>query len=316
MRACTLCLVTLVAVSSACTARPRGPIPIASASSGAPRTRDAAAKGTTGAPDAGRPTFFYEFRSSDSAYFDPYRPFGAVTFGADPGAHDGNAADLVFDAKISAIGPTHTATEIITKSSQTFGEYRFRVRLATCRPNEDLVNGLFTYFNDGKDHDGDGLVDNDEIDIEILCAQPSFLNMTSWTEYSDDHHMRKKSRIVDLDTGTIYVGRTDGYGKDPGDPLNGTVDPALSHPGWYHAGSYYEMGWDWQPNRIRWFIVLGGREVTLWTLTDAVRIPKEPSTLRFNLWHPKKHWNEAGLAMTPAKDATLSIDWLEYTAGK
>ena len=110
------------------------------------------------------------------------------------------------------------------------------------------MNGLFTYFNDGEDHDGDGLVDNDEIDLEILCAQPSFLNMTSWTEYTDDHHMRKKSRIVDLDTGTVYVGKTDGYGKDVRDPLNGKVDPALAHPGWYHEGSYYEMGWDWHPS--------------------------------------------------------------------
>ena len=60
--------------------------------------------------------------------------------------------------------------------------------------------------------------------------------------------------------------------------------------------------------RIRWFIVIRGREVTLWSFTDAARIPKEPSSLRFNLWHPRKHWNEAGAAMPALKDATLSVE--------
>ena len=70
------------------------------------------------------------------------------------------------------------------------------------------------------------------------------------------------------------------------------------------------------PERVRWFIVLGGKEVTLWNFTDAARIPKEPSSVRFNLWHPRKHWNEAGAAMPAMKDATLSVDWLAFTAGK
>ena len=174
MRVRTFCLAVL---SAACTTCSRGAPPAASASrmNASARPRAIAA----GAHDAGRPTFFYDFRTADASSFSPYHPFGSVTFGADPAAHDGYAASLVFDADTPGIGPTGKATEIITKSSQGFGEYRFRVRLATCRPSEDLVNGLFTYFNDGKDHDGDGLVDNDEIDIEILCAQPSFLNMTS-----------------------------------------------------------------------------------------------------------------------------------------
>jgi hypothetical protein len=264
-------------------------------------------------PEDPRPTLYYDFRSSDSAAFEPLHPFGAVNFGADPDAHDGYAAFLVFHGDTEGAGPSGKATEIITKSQQTFGEYRFRARLATCQPNEDLVNGFFTYFNDGVDHDGDGLVDNAEIDLEILCAQPSYINLTSWTEYTDDAHMRKKSRIVDLDTGAIYVGKTDGYGKDPRDPLNGVVDPTLYHPGWYRPGAYYEMGWDWEPARVRWFMVIGGREVTLWNFTDAARIPREPSSVRFNVWHPRKHWNEPGAASPAIRDATLSLDWFSFT---
>lgn len=274
--------------------------------------------GTGGSsPDGGTPTLFYDFVAGDSAAFDQQHPYGAITFGAaDPGAHDGQAAALLFKGNTTAVGPGGKATEIGTKSLQGFGEYRFRVRLATCQPNEELVNGAFVYQNDGGDHDGDGLVDNDEIDIEILCGQPGFLNLTSWSQYTDDTHMRKKSRIIDLDTGTIYAGIDDGYGVDESDPATGTKDPALTHPGWYDPAAYYEMGWDWQPDHVRWFMVLGGTEITLWTLTDTVRIPQHPATMRFNLWNPGTHWNEGGTVTPAAKDATLSVDWLSFTMGK
>lgn len=272
--------------------------------------------GGTSTADAGAPTLFFDFVAADSAAFDQQHPYGTITFGAaDPGAHDGRAAALLFEAGTSAVGPGGKATEIGTQSLQGFGEYRFRVRLATCQPTEDLVNGLFVYQNDGADHDGDGLVDNDEIDIEILCAQPGYINLTSWSQYTDDSHMRKKSRIIDLDTGTVYAGVTDGYGIDQSDSITGTVDPTLSHPGWYDPTAYYEMGWDWQPGQVRWFMVLGGKEIFLWTLTDAVRIPQHPATMRFNLWYPGTHWNEGGTAAPAQDDATLSVDWLSFTAG-
>jgi hypothetical protein len=108
---------------------------------------------------------------------------------------------------------------------------------------------------------------------------------------------------------------TDGYGYDTSDPLNGTVDPTLAHPGWYDPSAYYEMGWDWQAGQIRWFIVLGGNEITLWTFTDATRIPQAPAAMRFNAWYPGEHWNEGGTPVPPSKDATLSVDWLSFTAG-
>lgn len=270
--------------------------------------------GTGGIP--GMPTVFYDFVSADAAAFYQRQPTGSVTFGAaDPGAHDGHAATLLFQGNTAAVGPA-SATEVGTNAALGFGEYRFRVRLATCHPDEDLVNGHFVYHNDGLDHDGNGIIDNDEIDIEILCGQPGFLNLTSWTDYTDDAHMRKKSRTIDLDTGTLHVGVTDGYGYDAADPLDGTVDPSLAHPGWYDPAAYYEMGWDWQPDHLRWFIVLGGKELTLWSFTDATRIPQHPAPMLFNLWHPHDHWNEAGAAAPAQADATLSLDWFAFTAGK
>jgi hypothetical protein len=284
-------------------------------------TTTTAAGGSRGTGGAGggvtAPTLLYEFVAGDAASFTQQNPYGSITFGApDPGAHDGNAAALLWKAGENIAGPGGKATEIDTTADLGFGEYRFRVRLATCQKDEELVNGHFIFRNDGVDHDGDGVIDNDEIDIEILCAQPSFINLTSWTGYTDDAHMRKKSRTIDLDTGTIFVGLTDAYDYDAADPLNETTDPALAHPGWYDPAAYYEMGWDWQPDHVRWFIVLGGKEVTLWTLTDASRVPQHPAKMLFNLWHPAVHWNTSGALVPTTKDATLSVDWFSFTANK
>jgi hypothetical protein len=276
------------------------------------------AVGTGGAGGgAAAPTLFFDFVTGDAASFTEQHPHGSTTFGApDTGAHDANAVAMLWKAGENAVGPGGEATEIDTTADLGFGEYRFRVRLATCKSDEELVNGHFVFQNDGLDHDGDGIIDNDEIDIEILCAQPSFFNLTSWTGYTDDAHMRKKSRTIDLDTGTIHVGLTDAYDYDYADPLNGTKDPALAHPGWYDPTAYYEMGWDWQPDHVRWFVVLGGKEITLWTLTDATRVPQHPAKMLFNLWHPAQHWNADGAVVPTTKDATLSVDWFSFTASK
>ncbi|MGZ5969945.1 MAG: glycoside hydrolase family 16 protein [Polyangiales bacterium] len=257
-----------------------------------------------------------EFLASDEPLFDSIPHAGTVTFGThDALARDGNVVDLLLPGGTATVGPGGAA-EIDSKKAYTYGTFRFRVRLATCAKNEELVNGLFLYANDGKDHDGDGIVDNSEIDIEILCGQPTFINMTSWTEYTDDAHMRKQSRTVDLETGKVYIGNVDAYGYDEADPRNGKVDPALAHPGFYDPKGFYEMGYQWSATSIRFFIMVGGKELTLYTTEDPKRVPKAPMQMLFNLWHPDSHWNEAGSAATAAKDATLSIDWFQYGAAK
>ena len=158
------------------------------------------------ARDPTRRTVFYDFAHDDPT-LEHQDPFGTITFGAkDPAARDGRAAALLFKGGTTAVGPTGNAAEIETVARLGFGKYRFRTRLATCRPSEELVNGLFLYQN--------------------------------------------------------------------------------------------------------------GVEVTLWTFTDGSRVPKEPATMRFNLWHPRRHWNQGG-AVQPAKnDAVLSLDWFAFTAGR
>ncbi|RYG69522.1 hypothetical protein EON77_14635 [bacterium] len=125
--------------------------------------------------------------------------------------------------------------------------------------------------------------------------------------------MRKAGRAIELDTGTILTGAVDAFGLDYGNAEYGKRDPNLVVPGFPDANTFYEMGWEWQSSYIRWFLVVGGKEVTLWTLRDASRIPQNPSKVLMNLWHPSEHWDGRGKADPAANDATLAVDYFSFT---
>ena len=72
------------------------------------------------------------------------------------------------------------------------------------------------------------------------------------------------------------------------------------------------MGWTWSPTELRYFMLVGGTEVTLWDATDATRIPQAPMEQHFNLWAPGIHWSTGATAAVPAKDTTLTLDWFRY----
>jgi hypothetical protein len=146
------------------------------------------------------------------------------------------------------------------------------------------------------------------VDIEILCGEPWLINLTIWTEYTDDTHLKNQSRVVDTKTGTVYV-----YANDQ----EGTQTSTESHPelaiaGFPQAGAFYEMGWEWAADHLRYFLVSGGVELTLWDATDATRIPQLPVEQHFNIWAPGIHWSTGAKAAVPAKDATLTLDWFRY----
>ncbi len=75
---------------------------------------------------------------------------------------------------------------------------------------------------------------------------------------------------------------------------NGTSS-AFQVPNFPDPSAFYEMGVDWDPGAIRYFVSFDGKtEVTLWHSTD---------------W-----WNSASPDLYPASDATLRVDWLRYWA--
>ena len=79
-------------------------------------------------------------------------------------------------------------------------------------------------------------------------------------------------------------------------------------------GTFYEMGFAWQPDRLRFFMVFDSEEVTLWDFTDATLIPQNPAQFLFNVWHAPTHWFEGGAADYPASDAVMRVDWFRYWA--
>jgi hypothetical protein len=246
------------------------------------------------------PTWSTDFASSDSALFDAR---GTATLGDD---------GVLVLAGDPALGPTDDvgpdgASELATQRTFSYGTFRQRVTLASCDAGEDAVNGLFLYANDGADHDGDGLVDNHEIDIEILCGTPTVVFLSSWTEY-DDTGFKKLTREIDLATGAIAESVDDhSYDLAP----RGS-DPSLVLPHAIDPGGYVELGWSWHAGALRYFLVDGDREVTLWDLHDAVHVPSRASSWIWNVWHPDVHWTDGAPADYPAHDAVLRLDRAAY----
>jgi beta-glucanase (GH16 family) len=259
-----------------------------------------------------QPTFSVDFISADkSRFYSRADTGGSATFGvANPSATDNAVAELLFKGN-AALGPGDKltpdfATEIGTNQTFGYGTFRTRVQLAQCASSEELVNGVFTYFNDGKDHDGDGLIDNSEIDIEILCSDPSIISLTIWSEYTSDTAKQGVSRVIHTKTGAYEDSLNDttslGSGTLAAFKLAGFPDPS----------AFYEMGFEWHATSLRYFIVVGGNEITLWTYTNAKYIPSLPAAFLFNVWHSNDWWNSQGTADYPANDAIMRVDWFRY----
>jgi hypothetical protein len=323
------CLLTIVAALLAgCNDGSPGPASTIDAS--APGTIDAAHQ--PGDPDASRgddpdaatpplgdPTWSSEMTAADgNDFYTRKQPEGAVERNiADPEADDGLVARLRFPGlpalgNPDRVGPAF-ASELATNSEGFhFGTYRMRVKLAKCAPGEEVVNGLFTYFNDGADHDGDGLVDNSEIDIEVLCATPRVVFLSVWTDYSfATEQFRKITRAIDFATGDIWESPSDHeYGLD----RKGN-DPTLHLPDLLDPSQFVELGFEWHADRVRYFALVDGQEKTLWELSDAAHVPQLPAAIMFNVWHTGEHWFGGGAPPDyPASDAVQLVDWIKYWA--
>jgi hypothetical protein len=260
--------------------------------------------------------------SSNGGQWDVFTPLpGArVTFAAAfPGIGDGLGAELRFpgDPTLAATdrADPNLATGLATREFFRFGTYRARVQFATCAPGEEIASAVFLYFSDGRDGNGNGIVDAPELDFHVLCGTPSFIVLSAWSDYEKDaagvETFRRRSHAVDTASGDVYdTPAADGLAFTK----TGNV-PALAHPGFPAAGAFYEVGIERGPADVRFFIVLDGVETTLWDLTDATFVPQVPMPLMLNLWHPATHWVPARTAADyPAADGFLRVDWVEWRA--
>jgi hypothetical protein len=285
---------------------------------GAPGGPDGGGNGGSDAGPSTPPTWSSELGDGEDLWGTHTPSGGDVGFGvAEPTSAD-NAIGVLRLPGNPAFGPQDHAypayaTEIEADRIFGYGDFRARVSMARCAADEDAVSGYFLYQNDGGDHDGDGLVDNNEIDIEILCANPSVIHLSVWTDYTsfDGGAFRKVTHSIDLETGDLWESPSDHeLGLEPAGN-----DPALHRPGWPDEEAFYELGFDWHADHIRFFLVDGDQELTLWNLTEADRIPSHEMYWLFNLWHSPEHWfSPVGEADYPAEDAFYRIDWARYWA--
>jgi hypothetical protein len=265
---------------------------------------------TTTPPNTSTPTIQSQF-TSGSGWSVRKQANASVNFGV-AGGEDGAVAQLVFpgNAALGAndLGGPDYATEIVQQTGVHFGTYRTRLSLARCSSGEEVVNGVFTYSRGG-DTNGNGITDNNEIDIEILCGEPHMILLSSWTDFDNDSSFRRWARGIDTRTGDYSEAIGAGvYGLGP---VIGNV-PGAKKPGFPVAGAFYEMGFDWYSDHIRWFIVFDGVEVTLWDFRDKSLIPQNASSFLFNVWHAPTHWFSGGAADYPAAAATMTVDWFKY----
>ena len=83
------------------------------------------------------------------------------------------------------------------------------------------------------------------------------------------------------------------------------------------------MGFDWQPDHVRYFIVIEDQEITLWNFKSIDQdptgtknfIPQNSSHFMLNVWHDNEHWAVSDdPADYPNQDALLEADWFQYWA--
>ncbi len=232
---------------------------------------------------------------------------------ADEDAVDGSVLGLVFPGETAPedSGPAF-ATEIETAAPAGYGTYEARLRTPKASHATGLVSAFFTYFNDGTDHDLDGIIDNHEIDIELLAAEPSAIYMSVWTEYQYEggvETFRKTTRKVDLRSGRVWETPPGGEGSYDLVEVAPLAWSARRFRAWRAFATYR---FAWSAGAVEYSIDLGDGTGfrTLWTLSGAAdeTIPSIAAPLLFNLWHNAYHWNSGKESRVPRRDAAFHID--------
>jgi hypothetical protein len=275
--------------------------------------------GRAPAVDGAVPTWSTDFAAADDAWEVQTVLDGAsVAFGArNADATDGFVAELRFPGHAGVAGTVdvgpNLATQIATKRTFRYGTFRARLQFATCAPGEEIASAFFLFFYVDADTNGNGLPDNPELDLQVLCDAPSFVVLTAWSDYAEatpatPEQFLKVSRAVDLATGDIYDApseTTRAFAK------TGNA-PELAR-GSFVPGGFYDVGIDWRSDEVRFFILLDGAELTLLDVTDPRFIPNVSMQLMLNLWHPQVHWvPRTGEAAYPANDGILRVDRVSY----
>ncbi len=221
-------------------------------------------------------------------------------------------------------GPNYQTSRLLG-----FGTYSARIKTASARGTEQplagAVAGFFTYRHDTDDN-GNGVLENSEIDFEWLIADPRVIYLTAWVDVNDDPwRVTKINRTIDLSRGRILQTvwqNLDGTSGSFSDSLSNSPSTIAAIPDYDASARFYVYGFDWATDRIRWWMVdpaSPADTVVLWDFRgDAKYITQQPAYLMLNFWHTAD-WSVEGVpnsTQKPRLPFATQFDWVRYVPAR
>ena len=157
-----------------------------------------------------------------------------------------------------------------------------------------------------------------EIDFEWLLADPEIIYVGTWT--GPRGQLRRIGRTINMAKGIIYSTSTRVGHQGERSPLTGMQNQPDSIPpleGFDASSRFYTYGFDWYPDRIRWWMIhpIEADTVVLWDYQgSALGIPPNPSRYRLNFWHTN-NWSvqtNPNSIEKPLQPYELEVDWMSY----
>lgn len=265
--------------------------------------------------------FFEDFKKSSSKFFNANSrgdgPDSRYVFGAESVSEPGTK---IITFKIDPEDPAGAGKgpEIISKNFTHFGTYAARIKVpdvSKVQPNVGAVVGYFTYHMD-KDP---GL---SEIDWEWLIADPEIIYIGTWT--GPRGKLERIGRTLNMATGKIYSTSYRSGHEGERTILEGAQNQPETIPaieGYNASKQFYTYGFDWYPERIRWWIIhpQTADTVVLWDYQGSkLGIPQNHTRYRLNFWHTN-NWpvqTNPNSIEKPLDHYPLEIDWMSYNPFK
>jgi hypothetical protein len=262
-------------------------------------------------------SFLEKFNKDRSKYFEFSHEGKDVEFGEKSNTgNDRGPGTHVLSLKLDPNTPPGggKGPELISKRFTHFGTYAACFKIPDVReiqPNAGAVVGYFTYHVDRVE----GL---SEIDYEWLIADPRIIYIGTWT--GPRGTLQRIGRTINLAEGKIYstTHRVGHHGTRM--PLSGLQNEPETIPAieGYDASKYfYTYGFDWYPERIRWWVLNPhtADTVVLWNYYGSpLGIPQNESRYRLNFWYTADWPVETNpLSIErPIQPYEVEVDWMSY----
>jgi hypothetical protein len=262
-------------------------------------------------------SFFEDFSRSASRNFQPITGGKGADFIWKFGVHsptEQKTKVLSFKIDPEDKAGAGRGPEIISKKFTHFGTYAARLRIPEVRniqPDAGAVVGYFTYHVDSVP----GL---SEIDYEWLIADPEIIYIGTWTGPHGD--LRRIGRTINMANGIIYntsyKERLSGL-KRPLTAIQCQPETIPAIEGYDASSQFYTYGFDWYPDRIRWWMIhpATADTVVLWDYQGSLEgIPQNRSRYRLNFWYTDSWPVETNpySIERPLHPYETQIDWMSY----